>query len=792
MASDKQRSKTQTQKKKPIKKRASPKKSSQKTSPKNKSEGAKNWKSWCLSTFLKFSLVVIVAIAIYLIYLDGKVRNKFEGQRWEVPVQVFGKINSFEQGDSFNLKEVRFLLENTQYQKVRTPVKPGQFALSSNRIIIYRRAFDFGAGIEPSSLLTIDFDDEKVVSVYEDTVLSKVVKLEPFFIDRILPESKEDRVLVSLESVPEIFVDTLLLVEDRDFYFHSGVSITGIIRALFTNISAGRTVQGGSTLTQQLVKNMYLTRQKTLVRKFNEALMSLILEVRYSKDQLLEAYLNEVYLGQNFGNGVYGFGLASQFYFDKNISSLNAAEMALLVGLVKGPSYYDPWRNPENATERRNLVLRLMLEQELLSSSEYESSVSSSLNIRNTRKLARLKYPAYMQQVKIELNQHLSEAGRESGIKVFTGFSPFKQHIAEKVISEQIATLEKNNKGRSLEVAMVVSENSTGAVSAIVGGKDTRYAGFNRALNAVRPIGSLIKPAIYLAALENYEEYNFATVLKDEPITLTSDTGKEWKPKNYSGKYSGKVSLIDALVKSLNVPTVNLGMELGLEKVTNVIHTLGYPNDVLARPSMLLGAINMSPWQVNQVYNSIANNGRYTEAHTIKQIFSNDGVTLYKKEQLVEQRLSENGAYLIDFALSEVTKTGTAKSLTWRLKNKQVAGKTGTTNDQRDSWFVGYDKSQLVTTWIGRDDNQATELTGSSGALVLFAKYMNESGVENKTEKMPSSIVMTKFEASTGNAVLYECQEMVEFPAVSAGIQPKECQQKAPKKRSWYESLFGS
>ena len=618
-----------------------------------------------------------------------------------------------------------------------------------------------------------------------------------------MPNNKEDRVLVSLESVPNQLLDTLLLIEDRDFYHHRGISPLGILRALYSNLQAGRTVQGGSTLTQQLVKNMFLTRKRTLSRKVQEALMALILEVRYSKDQLLEAYLNEVYLGQHYANGVYGFGLGAKFYFSRDIDELTDAQMALLVAQVKGPSFYDPWRHPQRAKKRRDLVLRLMFEQHMLTEQEFEQAASSALSVRKNRRIVAQNYPTYIQLVKNELNMLLSKEVQQSGIKVFTGFSHRSQQLLESTIDEQLPLLEKKVKQQKLQVAMVVTDISTGEIRAIAGDRTKGYAGFNRALNAKRPVGSLIKPAIYLAALERYDQFNLASVLEDKAITLSSSViennkqsnetaGAKWRPKNYDGKYRGQVPLVEGLVHSLNIPTINLGMRLGLDNVAKAIKVLGYEQELHMRPSTLLGAINMSPVEINQLYLPIASQGFYKETHVIDTIVSAQGDLLWQFKDKQEQRLSAYGAYLIDYALEKVTQEGTAKSLSWRLSNKMIAGKTGTSNDLRDSWFIGYDNKILVTTWVGKDNNKPTGLTGSTGALPLFAQFMKRHGVEDKSTEMPDGIAMVLFEEKTGAAVSSQCAQTVKYPAVSASIrQSTRCLQEKEDNRSWFERLFG-
>ena len=747
----------------------------------------------------KTFITLFALLAAYTLYLDSKVVNKFEGQRWQIPVQVFGKVERFQQGDAINLTHLKKSLLLNNYQQVVSPKQSGEFAQSKNRLIVYRRPFDFGGGVTTADLITIDVKKHVVTQVYIDDQPVHQVVLEPILLDRIIPENKEDRVLVPLQSVPELLLDTLLLVEDRDFYFHSGVSPLGILRAAYSNVKAGRTVQGGSTLTQQLVKNMYLTRDKTITRKVNEAIMALLLEYRYSKDQLLEAYINEVYLGQHYANGIYGFGLAAEFYFGKNIAQLSYGQMATLIGVIKGPSYYDPWRHPERTRKRRDLVLRLMFEHEMLTKTEFLEAVKLPLVVRKQRRFAKntLKYPAYLQLVKRELSQLLQPNEQQSGIRVFTEFSHYTQQLLEKTVSGQLLKLDKNNQ-QALQAAMLVTDTNSGAIKAVVGAKEAGYAGFNRALNALRPIGSLIKPAIYISALERYQQYNLATVLADKPLTIAIEGEEKWQPKNYNGKFTDQASLLSSLVRSLNVPSVNLGMELGLDNVANAIHLLGYPDDIVMRPSMLLGSLNMSPFQVNQFYLPLARNGFYIEGHTIDKIISAQGETIWQFEREEQQYFSAQASYLLNYALQEVTKSGTAKSLSWRLKNKKTAGKTGTTNDQRDSWYVGFDQNTLVTTWVGNDDNKATKLTGSSGALVLYAEFMKQYGVKNLTQVMPSGVQLTEFERETGYAVAQECPDTVKLPAITSGLALQyDCSKLMPvktveKEKSWFDKLFGN
>jgi len=755
----------------------------------------KSWLSWFIISSTKLFIALIFAAVLYIIYLDAKVQKTFEGQRWQVSAQIYGQIERLGIGDDKNITQLANSLKLNGYQKVAFANAPGQFSQSTKRLIVYRRAFDFPnakAGESDAAVkLIIEFDEGKISQLFVDNTPVTALKLEPILIDRLVPDNKEDRVLVALEGMPTLLLDTLLLIEDRNFYHHQGISPLGILRALYSNILAGRTVQGGSTLTQQLVKNMFLTREKTLTRKFNEALMALIIEVRYSKDQLLEAYINEVYLGQHYAHGIYGFGLAAKFYFGEPVLQLNHAQIALLVAQVKGPSYYDPWRHPERAKIRRDLILRLMFEQNLLSVHEFEQAATAPLTIRAQRRFKNQNYPAYLELVKSELSEKLNNRQQKSGIRVFTGFSHYSQQLLEQTAVQQLAKLENQHQQKDLQVAMIVTDIDSAQVRALVGDKQSGFAGFNRALHVNRPIGSLVKPVIYSAALERYEQYNLATVLDDKPITLKSGQGKTWQPKNYDNKYRGQVPLIDGLVNSLNIPTVNLGMSLGLDNVANALYSLGYNKHLITRPSMLLGAINMSPWQINQMYLPIAKQGNLLKAHAVNLIVSKNGATVWQFEEEAEQILSTNAAYLMNYALMEVTKSGTAKSLSWRIKDTELAGKTGTSNDLRDSWYIGYDDKHLVTTWLGKDNNASTGLTGSSGALVLFADYMRNQGVTNRTNVKPDAIALTLFEQQTGNAVTNECDETKTYPAISLGIHIEtSCLKEREDNRSWFEKLF--
>jgi penicillin-binding protein 1B len=573
--------------------------------------------------------------------------------------------------------------------------------------------------------------------------------------------------------VPKMLVNALTLVEDKDFYEHHGVAPLSIARALIANIAAGRTVQGGSTLTQQLVKNLYLTREKSIVRKAKEALMAVIIDARYGKDQILEAYLNEVFVGQNGQLGVHGFGLGSHFYFDRPIEELNVAEIATLVGLVKGPSFYNPRRYPERAQSRRDLVLRILFENNEIDAKEYEAFVSMPLQVASGASLANGKHPAFMDRVRRELSDILADPDiRESGVRVFTGLDINAQRRAEQALSKTIEQLSQQREIEELEGAMLVTDIASGEIRAIVGGKDPSFKGFNRALDARRPIGSLVKPAVYLTALEQPAMYHLATPLVDEPIVLDDEGGRYWKPQNADKTFRGQVPLSQALIESLNVPSVNLGMALGLENIADTLRRLGIKTQVKLVPALTLGAVELSLVQVNQMYQTIANNGRYRPLRAVNAITSSNNRLLWKHSDYAEQRVDEAATYLTNYALHKVTVDGTARRIRQLYPQTNMAGKTGTTDDYRDSWFAGFDRNILVTTWMGNDDNNKTGLTGASGALSAFTAYQQLQEPKSLSRRFPEGLGIAHFNPTTGDVMVPGCKNAMSVPAILDVLPP--------------------
>lgn len=759
----------------------------------------KPWSAWgwFKRHWLKLLLITTVLFGAYGFYLDVQIRQKLEGNTWQLPAQIYARPMLLEVGQELTLTEVIDELKLLSYRKVRTPRRVGEFSASSTAIEVYLRPFLFAEGLEDARLLRIEWKGQRVSAIRDNKSLTfqQTARLEPWLISRLVTSGREDRMYTPLEDVPELLINSLLVTEDRDFYQHWGIAPLSVLRALVANIKAGRAVQGGSTLTQQLVKNLFLTREKSLLRKVNEALMSLLIEVRYSKASILEAYINEIYLGQDGALGIHGFSLASHFYFDRPLSELDPGEIASLIGIIKGPSYYNPRRYPERVEERRNLILRLMFENNMLNRNQYERGVSTALTLASGSRFAKGKFPAFMDRVKRELSEVLADPQlRESGVRVFTTLDSLAQQRAEKAVVKRVKLLQKDGQRKKLQSAMVVTDIRSGGIRAMIGSAQPGFKGFNRALDMKRQIGSVIKPAVYLTALEQPASYHLASPLSDTPLTLKGQKGKDWHPQNSDKKFRGQVALITALSRSLNVPTVRLGMELGLSNVAAMLKRLGVEEDVSLYPALTLGAVSLSPVEVNQMYQTIANEGKFIPLHSIEQVTTASGDSLWQFFQPPVSRVSPEAAYLLNYALHKVTTVGTAKRIRQVFPRINMAGKTGTTDDYRDSWFSGFDKDALVTTWVGRDDNQSVKLTGASGALRIFLDYQRLQQPKSLSRRFPEGLKIAHFSQKEGIHIAQGCPDSLAVPAITDALPLAiTCSETTPEKKQkgFWQTLLG-
>jgi len=764
-----------------------------KTKRKTRRPARKNRTRW-ISLALKLALVGLVILTFAMVYLDGRVQTAFSGRKWALPATVYARPLELFAGARITAEGLEQELTALGYRTQHWP-GVGSYQRSGGSWNIHTRGFGFVDGEEPPRVVKIGTNQGVVTDVQSDEgdALS-VARLEPLAIGGIYPQHNEDRELVKLSEVPPYLVKALLVAEDRDFYSHSGVSPKAIARAMFANVRAGALVQGGSTITQQLVKNFFLTNERSLERKITEIPMALIVEMHYSKDEILEAYLNEVYLAQDGPRSINGVGTASRYFFNRPVDELTLSQSALLVALVRGPSYYDPWRHPERARARRDLIIEQMHEQKLITDKEATTAKATKLDIGATRSdRSRAIYPAYLDLVRRQLSRDYKEDDlRTQGLKIFTNFDPQVQWQGERAVGNVLKGVNARiKKGTPIEAAVVVTSVDNGDVLAVIGGRDTRYAGFNRALEARRQIGSLMKPAVYLTALRQSDRYTLVTSLLDAPLSIKTPSGP-WQPQNFDHQSHGDVPLFKAMAMSYNQATARLGMEVGLGPIANTLRKLGVESDIPEVPSLLLGSISLTPFEVAAMFQTIASHGFSSPLGAIRDVTDADGKPLSRYSFEVEQRFSQEAIFLLQYAMQAVMREGTGQSVYQSLPiSMNVAGKTGTSNDQRDSWFAGFTGDKLAVVWLGRDDNTTTPLTGATGALAVWREMMANVSLQPLDLVPPEGIRYEWVDIATRKRVESTCTNARQIPFIS-GSEPQEagdCAQPNAIKR-WFEDVF--
>lgn len=719
----------------------STRKKSSKKVKKNKKRSL--WRRF-LSLLFKLFLIFVAVAVIYGIYLDQQIKERIDGNVWELPAAVYGQIIDLEPDSEYSLSDVVTMLNGAQYRQQDTKAtRPGEFIVSNDAIEIYRRPFTFPDGEEKAFRVKITFYDNRIDRITNlDTGRDfGLLKIDPKLITMMHSPNGEQRLFVPLKSFPDSLIKTLVATEDKRFYDHHGVSLYSIGRAIYVNLTTGRT-EGGSTLTQQTVKNLFLTNERSLSRKIREAYMAIILDARYSKERILELYLNEVYFGQAGSEEIHGFPLASLYYFGRPVNELTLDQQAVLVGMVKGASLYNPWTQPKQVLDRRNVVLKLTEQQGIIDDELY--------NLLSQRPLSVLPkggvispQPAFMQVVRSELRKQLGDkADHLSGMKIFTTFDPVAQAAAEQSVTNEIEKLRKST-NKDLQTAMVIVSRETGEIRAIIGSAEPRYPGYNRAWLTRRAIGSLAKPSTYLTALGQPDRFQLNTWLDDSPLSIKLDNGSYWQPKNYDRKFRDRVMLVDALALSLNVPTVNLGMALGLDATKNTLQALGVPGDRITNlPSRLLGALELTPLETAQMFQTITNNGQRSPLTILRYVLTDKGELVYQNYPQQIQAVSKQSAYLTTYAMQQVVESGTSRSLKGKYGAFKLAAKTGTSNDSRDSWFTGIDGKNVAVIWIGLDDHSPMKLTGATGALKIYSEYLQNNPPKRLLLSTPQNIRM--------------------------------------------------
>ncbi|MGI9285942.1 MAG: penicillin-binding protein 1B [Pseudomonadales bacterium] len=748
--------------------------------------------------FIKLVLGLFIVTAVGLVVLDSIVQKKFSGRKWTVPASVYARPLELYSGQPITTTQLEYELKLLGYQSATT-IKAGKYNKQQSSLRLHTRGFRFGDGLEPAIDARIVWVKNSINQILNaEGKELELLRLEPVKIGGIYPSHNEDRLLIELEQTPKGMLECLLAVEDRSFYSHFGISPKGIARAMWVNLQAGSWRQGGSTITQQLMKNLYLTTDKSLLRKLIEMPMAIMVDLHFSKHDILQAFVNEVFLAQDGGRAIHGFGLASQYFFNQPLQELKPHQYALLVGMIKGPSYYNPLTRPQRAIARRNVVLGVMAKAGIMSEEETEYARSLPLDV--SKKPARTnRHPAYLDLVRRQLKRdYQMEDLQNEGLRIFTNFDPILQYETEQSMQRSLDAIGKRYAGEpewftKLEAAVVLTNASNGEVLAIVGGRNPRFAGFNRALDARRPIGSLVKPAVYLSALEEPDNYTLATYIEDTEFELPQPDGSVWAPDNFDHESHGSVTLLEAISQSYNRATARLGLAIGVEKVSQTMRNLGVQSVIPHNPSLLLGAIDLSALDIAEMYQTIALAGFQAPLRAIREVLDAQGEPLTQYSLKIQQRFAPDSMHILQYAMQATMREGTGRRAYWHLpRTFAVAGKTGTSSDQRDSWFAGFAGDYLAVTWLGTDDNADTPLTGSSGALSVWSDLFAHISRQPLNFVRPEGIVYAWTDADSGELSAARCEGARYMPYI-AGTEPLDaapCVRKKRTLRSWFQELF--
>ena len=707
----------------------------------------------------------------YTLILNKRVQDRFNDLVFAVPTRVYARPLALAAGTPMTPDALELELAFSGYSHDGSGEVAGSWMKQGARYTISSRGYAGPDGGELAKRIDVTLGNGTVQQVRDANGGGAIAlaHLDPARIATFYGAKQEDRRIVRLAEVPPLLLSGLQAVEDRDFKHHIGIDFSAILRASFANLRAGHTVQGGSTLTQQLVRNLFLTRDQNFTRKINEALMSLLLEAHYSKGRILEAYVNDVFLGQQGDQAVHGFAAAAEFYFGRRMEDLRPQEIALLVGMVKGPSYYDPRRAPDRALARRNLVIQEFANTGLLTAAQTNAAQAAPLGVISDGQLPHNRFPAFMELVRSQITADFDEQSlRDGNLSIFTTLDPTAQLYAEQAITTALKGLGK--RANEVQAAGVVTDAPTGSVLAVVGSRTPGEQGFNRAIDARRPIGSLVKPFVYLVALTQPERWNLSTLLDDSPVSLRQPDGSFWEPHNDDNQSHGQLPMVDALAHSWNLATIHLGLAVGLPRIQAFLKSFGLEN-VSPSPSLLIGALDLAPLQVAQMYQYLAADGHALPLVAVRGVVDGSGRTIKRYQVQAGQGEYQNAVRLTTWALQQVTLFGTAHSIgDSDLARLDAAGKTGTSNDMRDSWFAGYTGQHLAVFWMGRDENKPTVLFGATGALRAWRELFEKLPTKPLSTTPAPGLELAWINPADGKQTQPSCQGARQFEVVSGSL----------------------
>jgi penicillin-binding protein 1B len=730
---------------------------------------------WLVRSGLILTAVAFVCgflLSIWIVRLDRIVVERFEGRRFEVPSVVLSAPTILYPGMDWKAQGLRDTLSRLGYREQRSPgaLERGSYRWDSRRLQIHLRAFEHPSRSEPARVVEIALRGSLLGEINEapDGRELGAVLVEPERVGAYYGREREQRDLVSLSDLPPHLIAAILATEDRRFESHHGIDFRRIVGAMLANLRAGAIRQGGSTLTQQLVKNFFLTPERTLSRKLQEAAMALLVEYRYEKAAILESYLNEIYLGQRGATEVHGVGEAARLYFGKRASDLTPAEAALIAAIIQSPNRTSPYRHPERATERRNLVLHLMEDQGYLTPEQAETARAQPLRLSKvTPDTGHTRY--FLDLLRRQLPElYDAEVLSVEGLEIHSTLDPRLQRAAATALREGLAEVEERisktpaGKGPGkLQGCIVALRPQTGEILAMVGGRDYRGSQFNRCVDARRPAGSVFKPFVYIAALEpgwGGPTITLASFLEDSPFEVETPSGP-WRPENYDHEFRGRVPVREALERSLNVPAARLGQEVGIDRVADVARRLGITSPLPRVPSLVLGTADVSPLEVARAYATLANGGVRPWPHTFEDVVDPRGDKVERRSLQFDRVLDPGTSYLATSLLEGVVERGTAARVRALGFRGPIAGKTGTSDDERDLWFVGFTPEIVAVVWVGFDEPRSVGLVSSSVALPIWARFMREAvGTQIRGRfARPAEVQSIEIEPVSGALALAGC-----------------------------------
>jgi penicillin-binding protein 1B len=747
----------------------------------------RRWRQLAPALFVTAALGAAFA-AGWMIRLDRDVRAGFEHPRWDLPTKVYSDTTALRPGQPLDADALAARLRRLDYAAARGAAAPGSFSQEADALVVHLRPISLPALERTALQVRIRFEDGRIAEIREPASGDRLeqIELEPLLLVGFFRDTWEERRLLKLAEIPRFLVEAVLAAEDRRFYDHPGLDARAIARAAWVNLRRGRVVEGGSTITQQLAKNFYLSSERTLPRKLREAAIALLLERRYTKDQILEAYLNEVYMGQNGPVGIFGMGQAAEFYFRRPLERLERAELAFRAGVMRSPVAFAD-RAAARARARRRDVLERMVAAGALGPTEAEQLARAPLVLASPPRPVGKFAPYYGDMVLAELAERVTPVELAAGgLRIYTDLDPDLQQAAEAALARGLSALEtahprlRRDNAARLQGAIVVLEPATGKIKAVVGGRDYAESQFNRITQARRQPGSIFKPLVYLTAI-GQAGATPATLIEDGPIQIRYQEKGEariWKPQNDDRQYLGQVTLRTALERSLNIPAVKLAESTGPEQVIATARRLGISTTLTPVPSLALGTFEVIPLEIAAAYAAIAAGGWQLPPSPIQSVVGADGALRLARQRTPAAAVTPQAAYLVAHLLEGVVEHGTARALRDLGYTGPVAGKTGTTDETRDAWFVGFTPELLALVWVGFDDNRPLGLAGSAAALPIWADLMRRAAALGRIDPdgpgfaPPPGIEFETIDPATGLRANLTCPGGVR-EAFVAGTAPR-------------------